>query len=41
MPLVALARTRRHRNGMIHSHRFPAANTAVAHVNQDADATED
>ncbi len=24
------------RNGMIHSHRFPAANTAVAHVNNDA-----
>ena len=23
------------RDGMIHSHRFPAANTAVAHVNQD------
>jgi hypothetical protein len=36
MPLVA-SRDPGHRNGMIHSHRFPGANTAVAFVNHDAE----
>jgi tetratricopeptide (TPR) repeat protein len=34
MPLVP-SRDPGHRNGMVHSHRFPAANMAVAYVNQD------
>ena len=35
MPLLP-SRDPGNRNGMIHSHRFPAANTAVAFVNNDA-----
>ena len=37
MPLVA-SQDPGNRNGKVHSHRFAAANTAVAHVNQDAGA---
>ncbi|MSV31415.1 MAG: tetratricopeptide repeat protein [Bryobacterales bacterium] len=43
MPLIA-SRDPGNRDGMIHSHRFPAANTAVPFVNKDAEqlrATED
>ncbi|HEY2017579.1 MAG TPA: multiheme c-type cytochrome, partial [Bryobacteraceae bacterium] len=43
MPLVA-SRDPGNRDGKVHSHRFPAANTAVAYVNQDQSqmkATED
>ena len=36
MPLVPSHDLGNH-NGQIHSHRFPAANTAVAYVNKDAD----
>jgi Flp pilus assembly protein TadD len=36
MPLVA-SRDPGNRNGKIHSHRFPAANTALAYVNADRD----
>ncbi|MBZ5725976.1 MAG: tetratricopeptide repeat protein [Acidobacteriia bacterium] len=36
MPLVA-SRDPGNRNGMVHSHRFPAANTAVAFVNHDGE----
>ena len=36
MPLVASHDPGNH-DGQIHSHRFPAANTAVAYVNKDAD----
>lgn len=36
MPLVP-SRDPGHRNGMVHSHRFPAANTALAFVNRDAE----
>jgi Flp pilus assembly protein TadD len=36
MPLVP-SRDPGNRKGMIHSHRFPAANTAVAYVNKDAE----
>ena len=35
MPLVA-SHDPGNRDGTVHSHRFPAANTAVAHVNKDA-----
>jgi tetratricopeptide (TPR) repeat protein len=44
MPLVSSRDPGRHRDGMIHSHRFPAANTAVPFVNHDTaqmKATED
>lgn len=34
MPLIA-SHDPGNRNGKVHSHRFPAANTAVAHVNKD------
>jgi tetratricopeptide (TPR) repeat protein len=34
MPLVA-SHDPGNRNGMVHSHRFPAANTAIAYVNHD------
>ncbi|MBM3773539.1 MAG: tetratricopeptide repeat protein [Acidobacteria bacterium] len=34
MPLVASRNPGNH-NGKVHSHRFPAANTALAHVNRD------
>ncbi len=34
MPLVA-SKDPGNRDGKVHSHRFPAANTAVAYVNQD------
>ena len=37
MPLVA-SHDPGNRDGKVHSHRFPAANMAVAHANQDADA---
>jgi len=43
MPLVP-SRDPGHRNGMVHSHRFPAANTALPFVNRDAEqlrATEE
>jgi tetratricopeptide (TPR) repeat protein len=36
MPLVA-SHDPGGRNGMVHSHRFPAANTAIAYVNKDAE----
>ncbi|MCW5982097.1 MAG: tetratricopeptide repeat protein [Bryobacteraceae bacterium] len=36
MPLVP-SKDPGNRNGMVHSHRFPAANTALAHVNRDAE----
>jgi tetratricopeptide (TPR) repeat protein len=44
MPLVSSRDPGRHRDGMIHSHRFPAANTAIPFVNHDTaqmKATED
>ncbi len=39
MPLVP-AKDPSARNGMVHSHRFPGANTALAHVNQDTKQME-
>jgi tetratricopeptide (TPR) repeat protein len=35
MPLVDSKDPGRHADGKIHNHRFPAANTALAHVNKD------
>jgi Flp pilus assembly protein TadD len=35
MPMVKASDDPAARNGMVHSHRFPAANTALAYVNQD------
>ena len=37
MPRVASADPGRHADGMVHSHRFPGANTAVPFVNHDAE----
>ena len=37
MPLRAVGRSRPARDGMVHSHRFPGANTAVPFVNHDAE----
>lgn len=37
MPRVASRDAGRHLDGMVHSHRFPAANTAVPFVNHDAE----
>ncbi len=36
MPKVPSSDPGRHADGLVHSHRFPAANTALAHVNDDA-----
>jgi tetratricopeptide (TPR) repeat protein len=36
MPKVPSSDPGRHADGMVHSHRFPAANTALAYVNRDA-----